>query len=64
MAGEILAKMQALEKVVGKEMIAQASIPQMKKPRIQGLMSATRATAIRNAGVNARNTRLTRNARN
>ena len=56
--------MQALEKVVGKETMARASIPQMKKPRIQGLMSATRATAIRNAGVNAQDSKLIRNARN
>lgn len=56
-AGEVLAKTLALQAVVGKEVMDRASIPQMRKPHMQGLMSAVRATAIRNAGLNAKQTR-------
>ena len=56
-AGEILAKTQSLERVVGSFMMSRASIPRMRKPHMQGLMSATRATALRNAGLHARDAR-------
>ena len=52
-AGEVLAKTQALELVVGKYMMSRASIPKMRKPH----MSAVRATALRNAGLRARENR-------
>ena len=64
LAGEVLAKTRALERVVGIEMMTRASVPQMKKPRIQGLMSATRATALRNAGTRAQNARAFQHVRN
>ena len=57
LAGEVLAKAKALEAVAGKEMMSRASIPKMRKPHMQGLMSAVRATAIRNAGLDAKRAR-------
>ena len=57
LAGEVLAKTQALEAIVGKQMMHRDSVPQMKKPHMQGLMSAVRATAIRNAGIDAKRAR-------
>ena len=57
LAGEVLAKTKALEAVVGQEMMSRASVPQMKKPHMQRLMSAVRATAIRNAGIDAKRAR-------
>ena len=56
-AGEILAKTLALEAVVGPQMMSRASIPKMRKPHMQGLMSAVRATALRNAGTSAKRAR-------
>ena len=50
LAGEVLAKTKALEQVVGAEMMHRASVPPMKKPRIQGRMSMVRAKALRNTG--------------
>lgn len=64
LAGEVLAKTQALERVMGRDMMTHASVPPMRKPRIQGLMSVTRATAMRNAGIRAMNARALRNVRN
>ena len=57
LAGEVLAKTKALEAVVGQEMMSRASIPKMRKPHMQGLMSAVRATALRNAGIVAKQAR-------
>ena len=57
LAGEVLAKTKALEDVVGKDMMTQVSIPQMKKPRIRTTWSRIaneRAEALRNAGLEAR----------
>ena len=55
--GEVLAKNKALEQVVGAEMMHRASVPPMKKPRIQGRMSMFRAKALRNIGLGARDAR-------
>lgn len=56
-AGEVLAKTLALQAVVGPEMMSRASIPKMRKPHMQGLMSAVRATALRNAAINTKRAR-------
>ena len=56
-AGEILAKTLALKAIVGSPMMSRASIPKMRKPHMQGLMSAVRATTLRNAGISAKRAR-------
>ena len=53
LAVEVLAKTKALEQVVGEDMMHRASVPPMKKPRIQGRMSMIRAEALRSAGLAA-----------
>ena len=60
LAGEVLAKTKALEDVVGKDMMTQVSIPQMKKPCIRTTWSRIadeRAKALRNAGLEVRENR-------
>ena len=60
LAGEVLAKTKALEDVVGKDMMTQVSIPQMKKPRIRttwNRIANERAEALRNAELEARENR-------
>ena len=60
LAREVLAKTKALEDVVGKDMMTQVSIPQMKKPRIRTTWSRIadeRAEALRNVGLEARENR-------
>ena len=57
LAGEVLAKTQALEAVVGKPMMHRASVPPMQKPCMSTLMSCVRATTLRNAGIQAQQNR-------
>lgn len=64
LAGEVLAKTQALEEVVGKHMMSQASVVRMRKP----CMMTTRTARIRSANVRAESLRdaglAARDARN
>ena len=57
LAGEVLAKTQALEAVVGRPMMHRASVPPMRRPHMRTLMSCVRATVIRNAGLQAQQNR-------
>ena len=57
LSGEIHAKMKALKKVVGKEMMAPASVPLMKATPAMSSSSNLRADSLRSAGLAARNAR-------
>ena len=57
LSGEILAKLKALEKVVGEDMMAPTSVPLLKTPAMGSSSSNIRAESLRNSGLTARNTR-------
>lgn len=57
LSGKILAKLKALEEVVGKDMMAPTSVPLLRTPAMRPSSSNIRAEYLRNSGLAARNAR-------
>lgn len=57
LSGGVLAKLKALEKIVGEEMMAPTSVPLLKTPTTGTSLSNMRAESLRNSGLTTKNTR-------